>query len=764
MPLLDTFDRAAGEVSPFPLSGHTPNAGGTWTQIAGTANVSPDGFARGGGSALSISIWSGDVGSDDYEVAARGFFRTLTANATMAAVVRYGASSGLLCRLYSTDGLGSGVVNIQEAFGSYIARATLNISGLVANRNYHVVGSASGTTFSTSVLDLSTGLWLTTAGTFSSATRVAAVTATITNHSTDKGLAGLQFQGSTSDTTGASIDRIDYGPVGTLNGIATAVTLAGPTSGTAGVASSNFTVSTDSPIASGTVTVTPSDDGNGGTFTPSSVQLSSSVATAVFTYTAAAAGTYLISVSNDASLASPTPISFTATLPAATYTLTGPSSSLVGQASSAFTVQLNPGLSVGTVVITPTAGAGGGTFTPSTVSLTNTTRSATFTYTATTAGSKTIATTNDGGLTDPAPIALTAQASQTIYCDNASIIKSPTNWNMLGTAGSMSAETVWPGSYMRFRFNATAITINVSTAGLSAYPWVFYQIDAQNPVVTKLAAGQTSISITGLSAGDHELNLIYQAKDSTSQPGTWGDAQKLVVTSFVTVGGTGILSSLAARPKKAIIYGDSITAGLAVTAPPGVVTGSGTNAATASYGNHIGIALDAEFDQAGCGGDGWNDPGVGGFPRFIDAWDLIKPGVSRSLANHDYIVVLHGYNDGATDMSSSIVTNWITAARATTQAWIFLCVPFSGRQRGAITTGAANYITANPSESKLHVIDLGSGFYQAAQSGYYTTDGIHANSWQHGRLAAAYIGGIVKELMTRSPTPAATYRGGFKRL
>jgi hypothetical protein len=662
-----------------------------------------------------------------------------------------------------TNTLGDAAVDIQEAFGAYSPRATLAISGIVANRNYHVVGSVSGSSFSASVLDLSTGLWLTTAGSFSSATRVAAVTATITAHSADKGLAGLQLQGSSSDTTGASIDRIDYGAVGTLNGIATAVTLSGPTSGTAGLPSSSFTVGTDNPLSTGTVTVTPSDGGNGGTFTPASVQLSSSVATAVFTYTAAAAGTFAISVSNDSSLSSPGSISFTATAPASIYTLTGPSSCLVNQESSAFTVTLNPGLSVGTVVITPSAGAGGGIFTPSSVSLTNTTRSATFTYTAASAGGKSIATTNNGGLTDPAPISVTALASQIIYCDNSSIIKSPTNWNMLGTAGSMSAETVWPGSYMRFRFNGTAITLNVSTTGLSAYPWVFYQVDAQNPVVTKLTAGQTSISVTGLSAGDHELNLIYQAKDSTSQPNTWGDAQKLVISSFVVIGGTGILSSLAARPKKAIIYGDSITAGLSVTAPSGVVTSSGTNAATASYANHIGIALNAEFDQAGCGGDGWNDPGVGGFPRFIDAWNLIKPGVSRSLANHDYIVVLHGYNDGATDMSSSIVTNWITAARATTQARIFLCIPFSGRQRGAITTGAANYITANPSESKLHVVDLGSTFYAAIQSGYYTVDGIHPNSWQHGRLAAAYIGGMVDNL-TPAAAGAVTYRGGFRKV
>jgi hypothetical protein len=174
------------------------------------------------------------------------------------------------------------------------------------------------------------------------------------------------------------------------------------------------------------------------------------------------------------------------------------------------------------------------------------------------------------------------------------------------------------------------------------------------------------------------------------------------------------------------------------------------------------VALNAEFDQAGCGGDGWTVGGVGGFPALPSGWNLKKPGVPRSLASHDYVVVIHGYNDGATDIASSVVTNWITAVRATTTAWIFICVPFSGRQRGAITTGVANYIAANPSETKVKVIDLGSTFYQAAQSGYYTTDGIHPNSWQGGRLAAAYLGGMAQHIVTGAAA-VATYRGGFRK-
>jgi hypothetical protein len=763
MPILDNFVRGTGETSPFNLSNHTPDAGGAWSLYSGSNFViSPDSYARLAiGGTVSVSQWNGDPGSDNYEAAVSGFFRSSANYATLAVCTKLGSGAGILHRLFANGT--TLYVNIQDAFTPYTERAGLSGVQLKTNNAYLVVGSVSGTTFTTSVKDLVGGLWLTSAGTFSSATRVAAITATIT-HSATRGRIGIQDYVAATDTTGSSFDVISYGTVGSL-GInpPTAVTLTGPTSGTIGQASADFMVQTDNPLQSGSVIVTPSDGGNGGTFTPATVTLTSSVATATFTYTAASAGTKTISVTNNASLTNPSNISYVASTPSpvTAYTLTGPSTCNINQASSNFTVALGNGILSGTVAITPSSGAGGGTFNPSSVSLTNASRTAIFTYTAASAGSKTIATTNNGGLTNPAALTVTASADQTIYCDNSNIVKSPSNWSMIGTAGAMSAETVWPGSYMRLQFNGTAIAINVNTTGLSAYPWVLTQIDSQNPTIAKLTAGQTVINIAGLAAGNHELNLIYQAKDDYNQANTWGDAQKLVITSLLPSGGTGVFSCTS-RPKRAIIYGDSITAGLAVTAPPGVSTAVNINAATASYANHIGVALNAEFDQAGCGADGWTIAGVGGFPALPNSWNLKKPGISRSLASHDYVVVLHGYNDGAGDIGSSIVTNWITAVRATSTAWIFICVPFSGRQRGAITTGVANYISANPSETKVKVIDLGFTFYQAAQSGYYTTDGVHPNSWQGGRLAAAYLGGMVQHIGT-SPAAAVTYRGGFRK-
>lgn len=99
-------------------------------------------------------------------------------------------------------------------------------------------------------------------------------------------------------------------------GAATAVTLSGPTSGTVAVASTAFTVGADGTIT-GTVVVTPSDGGAGGTFAPTTVSISSASPTATFTYTAATTGAKTISVTNNGSLTNPSNITYTAAAAAA---------------------------------------------------------------------------------------------------------------------------------------------------------------------------------------------------------------------------------------------------------------------------------------------------------------------------------------------------------------------------------------------------------------------------------------------------------------
>lgn len=99
---------------------------------------------------------------------------------------------------------------------------------------------------------------------------------------------------------------------------ATATTLSGPSSGTTGVASTDFTVGANGTIT-GTVTVTPSDAADGGTFTPTTVAISSGTPTATFTYTPASTGVKTISITDDGGLTDATSLSYTSNAASSSY-------------------------------------------------------------------------------------------------------------------------------------------------------------------------------------------------------------------------------------------------------------------------------------------------------------------------------------------------------------------------------------------------------------------------------------------------------------
>lgn len=184
--------------------------------------------------------------------------------------------------------------------------------------------------------------------------------------------------------------------------------LSGPTSSRRNVASTPFTVRlSDETTMTGSVVITPSDGGVGGTFTPSTVTLNAGQPAATFTYTPSTYGDRSIRVTNDRGLLNPPQIGFTST--ASTYALSGPSTGGVGVESTDFTVELPVGSAVfGSVTVTPSDGGDGGTFTPTTVNLSTIAPSATFTYTPASSGSKTISVTNNGGLTNPANLTYNA--------------------------------------------------------------------------------------------------------------------------------------------------------------------------------------------------------------------------------------------------------------------------------------------------------------------------------------------------------------------
>jgi len=176
---------------------------------------------------------------------------------------------------------------------------------------------------------------------------------------------------------------------------ATAVLLSGPAQGYVNQASSNFSVTINGSSAA--VTVTPSDGGKGGTFTPASVNLSSNTPSATFTYTPVVTGNISISVANNASLGNPAAVTYLSAVPATKLLLTAPTGlGRAGVLSPNFTVATD-GMVSGTITVVPSDGADG-SFNPPFVTLNANTQSATFSYVGTSAGTKTILLTNNGSL------------------------------------------------------------------------------------------------------------------------------------------------------------------------------------------------------------------------------------------------------------------------------------------------------------------------------------------------------------------------------
>jgi hypothetical protein len=123
---------------------------------------------------------------------------------------------------------------------------------------------------------------------------------------------------------------------------ATAITLEGPSGGLVAVASTPFVVGANGSIT-GTRTVTPSDGGDGGTFTPTSVEISTGAPTAEFTYTPDSPGVKSITLSNDGGLTNPAAHPYTATAAAVAPTITSqPSAATVtAPTAAAFSVGIS---------------------------------------------------------------------------------------------------------------------------------------------------------------------------------------------------------------------------------------------------------------------------------------------------------------------------------------------------------------------------------------------------------------------------------------
>ena len=310
--VVDPFTDTAGTL----LSAHTGTTGATWTKNtsngSGTMSIGTNDLYC----SLSTSAYtaSGTPSTADYTVESDLNFLTIVASTHVGILARW--SSSVDTGYFLDYQQGTGFVLYRHVAGASTTLGTRIYTTAAASDTYHwkliVVGtSIKGEVQATN--GANTGLWLNSSGAF-----VAGETPCISV--TDSAVSAASFAGvfmitPTSSTTGPHLDNFKattYVPPP-----ATGYSISGPASGTVSVASTVFTVTPTGGNLSGADSVTLSDGGQGGTFTPASpLSFSSGTNTAqTFTYTPAVTATITITATS-ATLSlpfSPTTLSYIST-------------------------------------------------------------------------------------------------------------------------------------------------------------------------------------------------------------------------------------------------------------------------------------------------------------------------------------------------------------------------------------------------------------------------------------------------------------------
>lgn len=343
---------------------------------------------------------------------------------------------------------------------------------------------------------------------------------------------------------------------------ATGITLSGPTSGLSGSASTNFTVGVtpSGGTLTGTVTVTPSDSSGGGTFTPTTVSLTTSGPTATFTYTPASTGAKTISITNNGSLTNPSNITYTAsasaTAPGAPTGVTATAGN--ASASVAFTAPAsNGGSAITGYTVTSSPGGFTGTGSTSPITVTGLTNGTGYTFTVTatnaigtgSASSASSASTPSAGATVPgaptigtatggnaqATVTFTAPASNGGSAITGYTVTSNPAGGTDSNAGTTGLSHVITGLSNGTAYTFTATATNAIGTGAAS---------SASSSVTPSAG--TSYTITGYSGNtvnataDAAAWTVYGALKYSAQPGPMaGQYWSMTPTPASAVAGWG---------------------------------------------------------------------------------------------------------------------------------------------------------------------------------------------------------------------------------
>lgn len=425
---------------------------------------------------------------------------------------------------------------------------------------------------------------------------------------------------------------------------------------------------------------------------------------------------------------------------ATTYQFAGPTNGTKDIVSSVFTVAPT-GPYTGT--ITPHS-TGSGTFSPTSLSWSGGDCLAkTFTYTpSNSSGSPhVISVTSSPALINPSSINYTVSPVPVqIYVNNAAIYWSKDNVYINGTSYALM---LTEGSYFKTKFTGTSVAVNIDVSGFvglsiiaTRYPRIRYQTDNGIWTIEQLTSATQAITVSGLSAGTHDFRFEFVSEymGSIGAIDRWNTPVNVIKITGLTLDEGSSLTSATILSGRMRVDGDSIAEG-------GRVNDSGDNVtshdATKAFPRLLADTMGLELSQIAYGGQGWAQGGTGNVPSYPNSINNYYGTTSRLVSGTlpdtlNYWLINNGCNDGlgSNDIDSYVQTTLVSArAEAGANCRIYVVIPVDGGKRADITTNYNNYISANPTDNKTYLIDLGVGYT------YDTFDTLHPSSAGHIAIA-----------------------------
>jgi hypothetical protein len=334
-------------------------------------------------------------------------------------------------------------------------------------------------------------------------------------------------------------------------------------------------------------------------------------------------------------------------------------------------------------------------------------------------------------------------ASPLIDPTNSSILYSPGNWSV--TSGG--ASTINPGAYFSVMFTGSSVAMNFNVANLAGSSEIYYRIDgyeAQSPFTESVVASTITPAMPSNTTALPYHLLEVVVKSMSDGPNRWNiPSQTAVILTGITLSsGASVAPPMAAPGGNVLVYGDSITEGVA-TVNATSANDTDQNDAMMGWAYDLRKLLGVEVGVIGFAGTGYINSGAGNVPGLQYSYGFSMQGATApTVSNLKMIVINDGQNDGLSSSSeetAAVVTVLNGLISKYPNVPIVLLETFSGGQAPAIQ--AAIPACSNPSQ----VSWVGTtGFFNPAFGG---VSNVHPSGPNNLALVGPKVAGALENIL-----------------